>query len=342
MKILSGVALTIGILFTHTTVHAQEVILRLHQFQPNTVGGIPQGAIEPWIERIETQSEGRIKIEHYPAMQLGGSPASLYDQARDGVADITWTLLGYTPGRFPKTEAFELPFLTHDAESSSRAFHEFVMANAMDEFADTHPLVFHTHGPGMFYSNVPITSIEDLSGLKLRVPTRIVGYVLEELGATPIGMPLPSVQEALSKGVIDGLALALNGFKILDLGNLTQYSTVFDGDAGLYTATFVMTMNKDAYEALPDDLKAIIDANSTPEESANFGRVMDNTDQLGLGIAPDTPNVMTHISASDAEAWKAAVEPVYARWIADMAELGIDGQALIDSARELVAKHAVD
>ena len=318
-------------------VQAQDVVLRLHQFQPNTVGGIPQYAIDPWIARIEEQSNGRIKIEHYPSMQLGGAPPSLYDQARDGVADITWTLLGYTPGRFPKTEAFELPFLTLDAETSSRAFHEFVLENAMDEFADTHPIVFHTHGPGMFFSNTPITKIADLAGMKLRVPTRIIGYVIEELGGIPIGMPLPSVQEALSKHVIDGTALAYNGFKILDLGNLTDYSTYFDGDAGLYTATFVMTMNLDSYNSLPDDLRAIIDANATPEVSALFGRAMDENDDLGREISLTSDNETTFISAADTNEWKTAVEPVYERWINDMEELGFDGRALIQSARDHIA-----
>ncbi|MEQ9609984.1 MAG: C4-dicarboxylate ABC transporter, partial [Kiloniellaceae bacterium] len=109
-----------------------QVILRLHQMLPPQAA-IPARALIPWIETVERESQGRIKVEHYPSMQLGGAPPSLYDQARDGVVDLIWTVLGYTPGRFPKSEAFELPFMVTTAEATSRAFHEYALANAMDE-----------------------------------------------------------------------------------------------------------------------------------------------------------------------------------------------------------------
>ena len=81
------------------------------------------------------ESGGRIAFELYPAMQLGGAPPELFDQAKDGVVDIIWTVLGYTPGRFPKSEVFELPFMIHNGEQGSAAFYNYVMANAADEFA---------------------------------------------------------------------------------------------------------------------------------------------------------------------------------------------------------------
>ena len=149
-KSLSGGLLAAALLLGGTAAQAQEVTLRLHQFLPPQAT-IPSQAIAPWIEKVESESDGRIEIQHYPAMQLGGAPPSLFDQARDGVVDIIWTVLGYTPGRFPKTEAFELPFMVTTGEATSKAFHEYVTANALDEFADVRPLVFHTHGAGLLH-----------------------------------------------------------------------------------------------------------------------------------------------------------------------------------------------
>ncbi len=317
---------------------AQEVTLRLHQFLP-LQATIPAQAIQPWIEKIEAESGGRIKIEHYPSMQLGGGPPALYDQARDGVVDISWVVLGYSPGRFPSTEAFELPFMTGSSEASSRAFHEFVEANAMQEFADTHPLVFHTHGPGWIHSNKPVASLADVSGQKLRGPTRVITNLLGKLGATPIGMPVPAVPEALSKGVIDGTVIPWEVTLPLKVPELVTNHTGFATNPGLYTATFVMTMNNNSYDKLPDDLKAVIDANSGPEVAAMFGAAMDGGDVVGRAKGEATGNTIIALDDAEKARWMEAAQPVVDEWLAEMEGLGLDGQALIDSAKALIAKH---
>src|SRR3546814_7509797 len=97
--------------------------------------------VEPWARKGEAESDWRIKIEIYPSMQLGGKPPALYDQVRDGVVDIVWTLPGYTAGRFPIIEVFELPFMAASAEATSQAAHEFYLKHAVGEFGDTHPLM---------------------------------------------------------------------------------------------------------------------------------------------------------------------------------------------------------
>ena len=317
---------------------AQEVTLRLHQLLP-LQATIPSKAITPWIEKVEADSGGRIKIEHYPSMQLGGAPPSLYSQAADGVVDIVWTVLGYTPGRFPKTEAFELPFMTGDAEPASRAFHEYVVANAMDEFKDSHPIVFHVHGPGYFHSNKPVGGLDDLSGQKLRGPTRVITKMLGELGATPVGMPVPSVPESVSKGVIDGAVIPWEVTLPLKMSELTSNHSGFATAPGLYTATFVMTMNKGSYDRLPDDLKKVIDANSGPDTAALFGAAMDAGDKTGRMVAEKAGNRITDLDDQRAQ-WVAASSGVTDAWIAEMNEKGIDGAALVKSARDLIAEHS--
>ncbi|NNE53594.1 MAG: TRAP transporter substrate-binding protein [Sulfitobacter sp.] len=316
---------------------AQEVTLNLHQLLP-LQATIPAKAIQPWIEKVQADSDGRIKIDHYPSMQLGGKPPELYDQAAEGVADIIWTVIGYTPGRFPKTEAFELPFMVGDSTSSSKAFHEYVLANGMDEFSDTHPIVFHTHGPGWIHSNVNVTTLDDVAGQKLRGPTRVTGQLLGKLGATPVGMPVPAVPEAVSKGVIDGAIIPWEVTLPLRMSELTKYHSGFASEPGLYTATFVMTMNKDSYAALPDDLKAVIDGNSGPEVSRLFGAAMDAADVVGRSVATKAGNTITELDG-EKDRWIAAGSEVTADWIEEMNSKGLDGAALVQSAKDFIAQN---
>ena len=130
---------------------AADVTLRFHQMLPPQAT-IPakaikvwaeKGVFEPWCAKLGKESNNRIKCQIYPAMQLGGTPPQLYDQAKDGVVDLIWTVLGYTPGRFPKSEVFELPFSTGNAEAGSKAFQEYVEKNAMDEFKDVKLIGVH-------------------------------------------------------------------------------------------------------------------------------------------------------------------------------------------------------
>ncbi|HET8727877.1 MAG TPA: TRAP transporter substrate-binding protein [Alphaproteobacteria bacterium] len=316
-----------------------EITLRLHQFLPPQAP-IPANFLEPWIEKVEQESGGRIEIQHYPAMQLGGSPASLYEQVRDGVVDLIWTLPGYTPGVFPKSETFELPFMTKSSQASSQALWEFYEKHLVDEFDDVHVITMHTHGPGLLHvKGDPVETLEDMQGLKLRGPTRVISSLLSELGAMAVGMPVPSVPESLSKGVIDGAVVPWEVTRSIRLAELTDAHTSFGGDAGLYTATFLFAMNKARFEALPDDLKAVIDANSGLEAARWAGRVMDEGDAPGLAAAKEQGNTLVEISAADAEAWKQAAQPVVDHWIEEMDGLGFDGAALLEDARALITKY---
>jgi TRAP-type C4-dicarboxylate transport system substrate-binding protein len=337
-KLLTGGLVAAGVLAGAAgAASAQDVTLRLHQFLPPQAT-IPADAIDPWIAKVEEESEGRIAIQHFPAMQLGGAPPALYDQARDGVVDIIWTVLGYTPGRFEKTEAFELPFMVTTGEATSRAFHEYVQEHAMDEFADVQPIVLHTHGPGLLHvKGDGVQSIDDMEGLKLRGPTRVITSMLERLGAAAVGMPVPAVPESLSKGVIDGAVIPWEVTLPLKVAELVDTHTGFEGEHGLYTATFGMVMNKDTYESLPDDLKQVIDANSGPEVAAMFGAAMDAGDKVGRQVAADAGNAIYML---DPAPWREAAQPVIDDWIASMDEAGNDGEMLVESARELIEKHS--
>lgn len=330
---------TAGWLAATTSGLAQEVTLRLHQFLP-AQANVPAHVLDPWADKVEADSGGRIKIERYPAMQLGGTPPQLIDQAQDGTVDIVWTLPGSTPGRFPATELFELPFMMTNAEAASKAYWDIFEKHMKDgEFADLHIIGAWVHGPGMFHTKEPVASLDDLKGMKVRAPTRIINMLLGQLGATPVGMPVPAVTESLSKGVIDGAVIPWEVTPSLKVPELVGNHTEFGGDHALYTTTFVLAMNKARYESLPDDLKAVIDDNSGREISGHFGKTQESYDAPGRQIAVDRGNNIITLSAEEVEAWKAAAQPVIDGWVEEMNGKGYDGQALLDEARALIDQY---
>jgi TRAP-type C4-dicarboxylate transport system substrate-binding protein len=317
---------------------AQQVTLRLHQFLPQQAA-IPAKALIPWAQKIEAESGGRIKVQLFHAMQLGGTPPQLFDQARDGVADLTWTVLGYTPGRFNKAEVFELPFMSGGAEQSSRAFHEYVEKFAADEFKDVKLIAAHTHGPGLFHTKAPVTGLESLKGMKIRGGSRVINNMLSKLGATPVGMPVPAVTDALSKGVIDGTTIPWEVTPSLKITELVKNHTSFAGKEGLYTQTFAFSMNKAAYEKLPADLKKVIDANSGIETAAMFGRAMEEGDKVGRAIAEKAGNNLVALDAAETQRWRRTAATVETDWVAEMKGKNIDGAKLAAEARALLAKY---
>ena len=318
---------------------AADVTLRFHQFLPPQAT-IPAKAITPWITKVEKESGGRIKIQQFPSMQLGGKPPDLFDQAKDGVADIVWTVLGYTPGRFPKSEVFELPFSAGSAEAGSRAFQEFVEKSAMDEFKDVKLIAAHLHGPGLLHSVDPITKLEDLKGMKVRGGSRVVNIMLTELGATPVGMPVPAVGEALSKGVISATTIPWEVVPSLKVQQIVHNHTGFSGDKGLYTQTFGVLMNKAAYDKLPADLKKVIDANSGIETAAFFGRAMDDGDKVGRSLAEKAGNKIYTLDAAETQRWMHAASGVRNIWYKEVAAKGIDGPKLAAEADALIGKYS--
>jgi TRAP-type C4-dicarboxylate transport system substrate-binding protein len=319
---------------------AQEVItLKVHHFLPagsyaNTM------FIQPWCDKIAKESANRLKCQIYPSMQLGGTPPQLIDQVRDGVVDVTWTLPGYTPGRFPRIEAFELPFMMQSPEATSKALWDYMQQHAPQEFKDVHPIAFHVHGDGVFHmKDKPIRTLADFKGLKLRAPTRQTNKFLAALGATPVAMPVPAVGEAISKGVIDGAVVPYEVVPSVKIQELVKFHSETDPtEPAFYTSTFVFAMNKAKYEALPADLKKVIDANSGRDFSGQIGKVFLAADAAGKKLtAGNTTNV---IAAAELANWKKVGQGITDAWVADMNAKGANGKQLLDGARELIARNA--
>jgi TRAP-type transport system periplasmic protein len=320
-------------------VSAQEVTLKVHFFLPassfaNTL------FIQPWCDKIAKESNNKMKCQSYPSMQLGGTPPQLFEQVRDGVADIVWTLPGYTAGRFPSVEVFELPFMMQNPEATSKALWDYVEQYGAAEFKDVKALAFHVHGDGVFHMTAkPIKTAADLKGLKLRAPTRMTNRFIALLGATPVSMPVPQVGDALSKGVIDGAVVPYEVVPSVKIQELVKFHSETDpAEPAFYTSTFIFAMNKAKYESLPPDLKKVIDNNSGQALSGQIGKAFLQADAEGKKLtAKNTTNV---IPKAELENWKKLGQPLSDGWVADMNAKGQDGKKMLDGAKALIAKHA--
>jgi TRAP-type C4-dicarboxylate transport system substrate-binding protein len=296
--------------------------------------------LAPWARKVEADSQGRIKIDIFPSMQLGGTPPQLYDQARDGVADLVWTLPGSTPGRFPGIEVVELPFVAaRRGVVNAKATQELYEASLKEEFREVHPICLWSHDHGLVHSNKQVKTLDDMKGLKLRSPTRQAAEALRALGANPVAMPVPQVPESLSQRVIDGAVIPWEVVPALKVQELVKFHTEIPGSPTLYTASFILAMNKPKYDGLPADLKAVLDKNSGQVASEAAGRMWDEQAVVVSEMVKKRGNTITTLTEDEARRWQQTTQPVIDAWIASVKDKNIDGAKLLESFRGLVAKY---
>jgi TRAP-type C4-dicarboxylate transport system substrate-binding protein len=316
-----------------------QVTLKLHHFLPPVSNGHSK-MLAPWAKMVEEDSGGKIKIDIFPSMQLGGTPPQLYDQARDGVADIVWTLPGSTAGRFPSTEVFELPFVgARRGIVNARASQEYGDSNLAKETSDIKLLSFWSHDHGLIHSTKEVKTMADLQGLKLRSPNRLAGEALKALGATAVPMPIPQVPESLAQRAIDGAVVPWEVVPAIKLHELVKNHTEIPGSPTLYTASFFLAMNKAKYDGLPADLKAAIDKNSGMKFAELAGNMWDTAGAGVLEMVKKRGNTVTTISEDEKAKWIKTTEPVIDAWIKQVKDKGLDGNKLLEQARALVAKY---
>jgi TRAP-type transport system periplasmic protein len=338
--VMGAAASAIAAPYVVTSANAQSPItLKLHHFLPPVSNGHAK-MLAPWAKKVEADSQGRLKIDIFPSMQLGGTPPQLYDQARDGVADIVWTLPGSTPGRFPSTEVFELPFIAAQRGLvNARAAQEFANSYLKDEVKDVKMLSYWAHDGGLIHANKAIATMEDLKGLRLRNPTRLAGEALKALGAVSVGMPVPQVPESLAQRVIDGAVIPWEVVPAVKVHELVKYHTEIPGSPALYSASFFLAMNKAKFDSLPADLQAVIDKNSGMAFAELAGNMWDAEAVRIKDMVAKRGNTITQISSAEKDRWIKATEPVYAAWIEQMKAKNLDGARMIADAKALVAKY---
>ncbi len=341
IKMLATAATAALALASASGAFAQEFTFKLHHLLGAKAPAQTQ-MLEPWARQVEENSGGRVKIEIYPAMSLGGKPPELVQQARDGVVDIVWTVNGYTPGLFPRTEVFELPGVyTNDTVATNLAMYDMFESDLKQEYTGLEVMWLHVHaGQAIMMVDKEVRSPADLAGMKMRIPTRTGAWVIEALGASPLATPVPEVPTALSKKVIDGTLLPWEIIPPLKLQDQIQYFIEGYDNARLGTTSFQVSMNKARWDGLPEDIqKAFRDA-SGRDWWGQVGEYWRNSDNFGINMAVEAGRTHIELTEAETQVFFDAMEPVVQKWIGEVATKGIDGAALVARARELSAQNA--
>lgn len=338
---VAGTAVAMPALGRAAGAQAPEVTLKMHHFLPAVANGHAK-FLKPWADKVMSESGGRIKIDIFPAMQLGGTPPQLYDQARDGVADLVWTLPGNTPGRFPAIEAIELPFVANKrALVNSRAVADLAGTHFANDFREVKPICLWAHDHGLIHANKAIKTADDLKGLKLRFPTRLAGEALKALGVNAIGMPIPQVPEALAQKVIDGCVVPWEVVPSIKVQELVKYHTEIPGSPTLYVASFILAMNKARYESLSPEAKKVIDANSGIVASEMAGKMWDaEAVNVSNMVKARSGNSISVLDEGEAAKWRVTTKPVIDAWLKQMKDKGLDGDKILADLNAALAKHA--
>ena len=315
------------------------IALKLHH-SFSAVSSVHDRFLAPWARQVAAESGGRLRVDVFPSMQLGGAPAQLFDQARDGAADIVWAAPGLIPGRFPKIATFELPFLpSRRALVSSKALQDFAALYLKDEFDEVRPLAFSCADRGVIHAVNPVRSIEDIKGLKLHVQTELAGEAIRALGAHPVPMPSAQLPVAISAGVVDGAVDPWHLVPPLRLNDLLKTHTDFS-DLSLSSRTYVLAMNKAAYDRLPRDLKTVLDNNSGQLAAGMAGAMWDLQAQAVAEDVAERGGVIVTLLPEAVAHWRRRTEPVVGAWLKGMKDNKLDGGKMIASAHALLAKYA--
>lgn len=318
----------------------QTYILKLNHHIPSTAP-VQRLVFDPWCATLKDESQGRLQCQIYPSMQLGGTPATLADMARNGVADIVWVAPSYSAGKFPRIEAAEQPFmLPLGAARSYPIIWDFYQQYAQEDFKDYKVLSMHGDGGMVLHTRGgAVTNLTDFRGKRLRSSNRASSQLLDALGAAPINMSPSQMTESLSKGVIDGVLYTWASIREIKVDEVTEHHSNPPSGAGAFSTTVLaVLMNKKKFESLPPDLKQIIERHSGPALNQRFSEVWDADMAAGMAAMP-ADSVVTIAPADYAEIEEAA-EGVAGNWVKAVERRGIDGDALLQGLRKIVAQQA--
>ncbi|MDX1374656.1 MAG: TRAP transporter substrate-binding protein [Burkholderiales bacterium] len=338
---IGGLSAALSFALLSGAAHAQ-ITLKLHHLLPPKAPAHTQ-MLAPWAHDVEKAAGGKVKIELYPAMSLGGKPPELINQVRDGVVDIVWTVNGYTPNLFPRSEAFELPFVhTNNATATNLAMRDmFLGGQIAEDFKDVKVMFLHVHaGQGIQMAEKEVRKPDDLEGLKMRIPTRTGAWIIEALGAAAVSMPVPALPQALSKKVVDGALIPWEIIPPLKLQDVTKFQIEGPNRVRFGTTTFQVSMNKATWDKLPPDVQKAFDANNGEARWRAVGKVWTDSEDGGIAMAKKAGNTHIQLTQAELDAFKQKLEPVVQRWIDEVKSKGIDGKALVDQARALIAKYS--
>jgi TRAP-type C4-dicarboxylate transport system substrate-binding protein len=308
------------------------VELRLSSFTPPT-HIMNTKVLQPWIENVEKQTNGLVKITLYPGSTLG-SPMDQYDLVVRGAAHVSWGFPGYTPGRFPLTSVMDLPFMSPSAEIGSRIVQRLYDNGYLkSEFEDVKLLALGVPTSIDLHSKKkPVRTLEDLRGMRIRVLSPIMGKIIKKWGGVPVAMPATEIFIALDRGTIDAMFTDPLTLYALKCNEVTEYHT----NVGIASSPFFFIMNKETWDQLPADVKEIIDGLSGEYFSADLnGRMIDELERKTWKRLEMEGHSVYTLSPEERERWKISAETAIDEWVRDMEQKELPGSKVLEEALRL-------
>ncbi|OPY62067.1 MAG: Monocarboxylate 2-oxoacid-binding periplasmic protein precursor [Syntrophorhabdaceae bacterium PtaU1.Bin034] len=286
--------------------------------------------LESWCKEVEKRSNGKVKVNYYPAGTLVPAAQS-YDAVTRGISDVGNHVLGYTVGRFPLTEVLDLPHGYPNNTVPTELANAFYAKFKPKEFNDVKVLWFHGQAPGLVHTkSKPVNKLEDLKGLKMRTygsNAKLMGL----LGGAPVAMPMTDVYDSLSRGVADGLMAAYEALEGFRIGEQIKYSTENYGTS--YTAIFVVVMNKDKWNSLPPDVQKVIDEMSL-EYAKKYAAMWDDIEKHGKEYMIKRGGKIIPLSAAEETKWVEKAQPLFNDYVKRMKEKNLPGDEALKFVRD--------
>ncbi|MGH8945988.1 MAG: TRAP transporter substrate-binding protein [Acidimicrobiia bacterium] len=297
---------------------------------------IHQNVWVPYAEEVNMATDGAVTIELHPGGALAALPAT-FDNTVVGGQDMGWALHGYHAGVFPVTEIIELPFQFSSAAQATRTMwdlHDEFPA-FQDDYQDVKLLALWTHDIGdLFFNEERVTTIEQLQGMNLRTPNATMSSFFEQVGASPIGLGAPEIFDALSTGVIDGLATATSALQSFNLFPEVAFVT----RCFCYTATQYLVINLDTWNSLTPDTQAIMESLGR-EYSLTAGDVYDAAYVSITDVAIEEGIEFVELTDDELAPWHEVGAQVVEEWIAEREAEGVPAQDMFDRMQEIKAQY---
>ena len=311
----------LALMLCAATASAQTVLRVAHWLSPTAM---PIPVFEKWLQSLERASGGSLKVQIFPTGQLG-KPNDHYDIARDGIADLSWSVPGFNAGRFPVFGVLELPMIASNAPEAIHVFDEWYRTrHAGKEMADVHYcMAITTPVSSLHFTKKEVVLPADVRGMRLRPQNAISGRYFSSLGATIVTGAAAEVKQAVDRGLVDGVAFP---WRTLFNFNL-QNDLKFHLDLPLASGPSAWVINPRAYKALPPDARAAIDSHCTSDWARRIVKEWDDWDAVGRKDLQAAGHKITAPNGKQQALWRESTVAAYDSWVADADKAGVNGRA---------------
>ena len=332
LALVAGLVLAAGL---SAAVKAQDktIQLRLSHWVPTT-HPMHATAIE-WGKSIEQASGGTLKVQIFPAQQLGRAPDH-YDMTMKGIVDIAYISTGYQAGRMIVTSAAQLPFMITDPAGGSRAFDEWYRSYAAKDMPGVRLCAMFVHDPGSLHSKTKITHPDQIKGLKMRPANATIGEWMKLLGGTTVNVTAPEAREALERGVADAITFPWDSLYLFGIDKTTKFHI----DAPLYVSSFAWIINQAKYDSMSAAQRKVMDDHCNGDWAYRIGKEWGDQEAAGRAkIKADPSHTVSVLTPAELDAWKKSAQPLVESWSSEMQKQGYDPAKILEELKATLAKY---